>query len=432
MTSLDTSPAPPVSFNAVFDIADLRNLIVLYVRAPVDLIQLSRTCKKHHACGETRRAILHVFRANIGRIVQRCGYSELARRNDPEGGYTSLLQPSQCMISGSVVLQALTGEDWISSDIDMYVTSDAYDERVREKMISEMGYISMALPYTTDEDAYDQREFVGTAMASGLSTILDAVETWESLEPKAMAVEAERDRIYSESWNAGPTGMLQVIKLKPHVATAEEGTSTFDMDIVKNTWDGTTLHVSAFDAVVTRTAQCTTSVCDMLTAFGDVDDPTAVKVSRLLALLNRGDKVPVQHLFRRGDSKTGIKKVFSAIFRRLIKYSRRGYRIIAASGKELKAATLARVITWIEDENDTKSVASAHCSDDCHFDQRSERDSEEDSEWGSFMDRYADDEDDLDDLYVRTKGRYGQPSAQREKHRHAHTQAVPGFNHHTA
>ena len=182
---------PPLH-SMVFDNTFLLEEIISYInKAPIHLMVLQKTCKHYHSNNILQRAIMSIFRSNLDHLVSRAGYAELSKQTDPEGGYTSVLKPKKCVLSGSIVLQAILGEVWPGSDIDMYtVASDAL--RVRHKLYRKMGYLSPVRPWGTEPHT-DELGALNVYLIAIPGSVLESVEIWTSPKPKADDVQAAAD-----------------------------------------------------------------------------------------------------------------------------------------------------------------------------------------------------------------------------------------------
>ena len=344
---------------------ELHDRILSYF-SPISLIALKQTNKELERFPSLQKPIvMKLFRRNLSHLLSSCGYSELSRVS--ADGYESVLRPGGCILSGSIVLQALLGEEWVGSDVDMYVTaSDVL--RVRRKLFRKMGYQYSMWP----KDKEKPNQFNGGLeyFSAHVGSLIESLEMWDSTEVKAEAWlgaalpayydghgpgSAEPRRIPGQSASA-----LQLILLKESVVAAEEAVHTFDLDVVQSTWDGTTLHILHPDAVAGRTAHVSDYVNAMTTAFGSVSDPSDDKFLRLRELERRGLVVLNRGVgaWRPGEYKFALKRVFRTLFRRLQKYSLRGFSIVAK--KVWSAAKLAEVVRWVEgvepdDDSDTEA-----------------------------------------------------------------------------
>lgn len=140
--------------------------------------------------------------------------------------------------------------------------------------------------------------------------------------------------------------------LKKEVSSAEEVILGFDIDIVRNTWDGKTLHIAHPEAIASHTAHTSEFTQDMVAAFGKISDPTLDKFFRLCDLEDRGFiKVRGNMDWQPGTYKSGIKLVFSTVFYRLLKYDNRGFTIMLQS-EEWKSGKLTEIVAWLDDNED--------------------------------------------------------------------------------
>ena len=204
---------------------DLLSVIYSYLK-PNNLIMMSKINKQFHKCSILRKAIIDMFKSNLNRILRCCGYSALDR----------VLEKGICVLSGSVVLQAIWGEEWAGSDVDLFCTFGGASE-VRRRL-KELGY-QTEMSYNEDDEpnAYlENQQYLFQRSGSRIHSI----EVWTSNDQKtgAWAQNASSQHI-----RASP-GSLQLVVMKEEYPTAEEIAEAFDLDIVMNTYDGKILHMA--------------------------------------------------------------------------------------------------------------------------------------------------------------------------------------------
>ena len=342
---------------------------ILSFLAPIQLITLSKTCKKFRKLF-THKYILNKFRCNLDELVRKAGFTEISKQTDREAGYTSVLKPRKCILSGSIVLQAILGEEWIGSDIDMYVTTKDI-VRVRHKLFRKMNYFFGIWPrndlINKSSSTFSPSCFY---LLSISGTVLKSVELWESSEPKDVKWQTARDELSNqinhpfnmpEGRTRNSSGCLQVMLLKDDITNAEEGITAFDLDIVKNIWDGVTLSINNLESIATRRAIGSEYVNDMADAFGNVNDSTSDKFFRLKELEEEKEYFKlVRKNYSRWSTnlyKEGIKIVYQVLFSRLHKYSQRGFKIVL-NNKEWSRHKLQEIYQYVnnlEDVSDTES-----------------------------------------------------------------------------
>ena len=204
---------------------DLLTLIHSFLN-PIDIIMFSQMNKQFHNCAVIRKEIIEKFKCNLRGLLQCLGYAAL----------DSVLQQGNGVLSGSCVLQAILGERW-KCDIDLYSTFDGRYELTDK--LAELGYFQFFT--SSDTSDYVFNPLFGPTNFQGSK--LSSVSEWGSIRPAT-----------GFSGSPRPTGMLQMIVLNETVLTAEEAIVDFDWDIVQNTWDGKTLHITAPTALATKVA----------------------------------------------------------------------------------------------------------------------------------------------------------------------------------
>ena len=246
---------------------------------PIDIIMSRNVNKKIHR-EISSNFVLSSFRRNLAKLVSNCGYSGLVQRDN------DVLRPGKSILSGSIVLQAVLGEEWVGSDIDLYATFD-YITRVRSKFYHDMGFMYAAWP--DDNDVDDQ---CCDYLISKIGSVLESVEVWKSTEAKEPSWKTASDGLNKAhgycNLSQKSAGSLQVMALKADVGMAEEAIRGFDLDIVMNTFDGTTLFITNPFSIASRVAHTSEYVHMMSQALGDVADPSVDKMDRLDNLSEKG------------------------------------------------------------------------------------------------------------------------------------------------
>jgi hypothetical protein len=251
------------------------------------------------------------------------------------------------------VLQAILGETWIGSDIDMYVSEDHVTGIRRD--LSSMGYYREGWPDPIARD--DENDY----FFSRIGSHLESLEVWLSNAPKADAwknVDRREIRGMVAQRSAGELHLMVVRESLPRV---EEIVHGFDLDIVMNTWDGTTLSIANPDALVHRTANASEYTSKMISAYGSAARPSQEKLDRLLALEQEA-LLNISDFWDRSwenSTKEGLKAVFRKVFERISKYMMRGYKIMVHKDpgghrEEWTPKSQVECIRWLQaDEPDT-------------------------------------------------------------------------------
>ena len=245
---------------------DLLSLLTCSFLNPIESIMFSQTNKQFHNCSLIRKGTITTFKRNLQRILRRYGYATL----------DSVLEKGIGVLSGSVVLQAILGEEWGGSDIDLYTTFEGSAELSNK--LTELGYFQFLTSGDTDDyifnPIYGDTNFQGSKLSS--------LSEWGCKKTNGVT---------AGHGNAPPlrhTKDLQMLVLDESVPTAEEAIIDFDWDIVMNTWDGTTLHVTAPIAVATRVANAVENGYEVLIKkYKKIDDCTSVTCFAYRKMLRR-------------------------------------------------------------------------------------------------------------------------------------------------
>ena len=263
---------------------DLLSVIYSYLK-PNNLIMMSKINKQFHKCSILRKAIIDMFKSNLNRILRCCGYVAL----------DSVLERGKCVLSGSVILQAILGEEWWDSDIDLYSTFASSSE-VLEKL-AELGYFQFLTAGDTNDYIFNPTFGPTNFHGSKLSTLSE----WGSTETKTGVWKV------SGSSPVRRPAVLQMLVLNESVLTAEEAIIDFDWDIVMNTWDGKTLHVTAPTAVATKVTNAVENGYEILVKKYEID--------------NRN---------------TETRYLWNKMLKRMNKYSHRGFKIMVGTDEWTK------------------------------------------------------------------------------------------------
>ena len=219
---------------------------------------------------------------------------------------------------------------WAGSDIDLYTSIDSANE-ITQRLIK-LGYRQRPFVMETGDNYY---------LFQRCGALLESIKMWTSLEIKSGVWKSQAGEFHTTTTT--PPGSLQMMVLKAEVPTAETAIGKFDLDIVVNTWDGSTLYITSPSGLIHRVATTSEEVIAIASALGKLSDPPELQWERLCMLEDQGlisVTKPTYHLL------IGLKIVFNTYFKRLYKYSIRGFTIMVGT-ETWTTKRLAKVMQWV-------------------------------------------------------------------------------------
>lgn len=262
--------------------------------SPIDLINCSISCHTFHANLEIRRSIFPSFYHNLCVLLEQGGHSTISKY------LYKLLHPSVCVLSGSIVLQAILGVRWDGSDVDFYCIhrSDArrpVNVPFLHAVLDAIGYTE-----TSYEIDLDNSYYYLTSAANNIDIIHDFVQ------------------------GSGSLSKVQVIDMKSAVLP-ETCIQNFDLDIVQNLFDGKVLHIKSIMSITRRIAVVHPGTQIVTHTIGRATGSLVKVLLRLRRLHVDG----VIHLSTENwnplSLERRLKSIFLRIFSRFEKYILRGF-----------------------------------------------------------------------------------------------------------
>jgi hypothetical protein len=243
--------------------------------------------------------MIEQFKENLYGLMKTTGHSALVQH------LTNTSKPWPFVISGSIVLQALLSVRWDNSDIDIYGKTDGVD--VIQTYLSESSYQNFYVRGDTND-----RYIILQATSS-----LKAVKDWYN---------------YHREHNTLPTSTIQVIELSDHIMQPTACVHTFDLNIVKNSWNGKSLRIHNYSSLIQRTAVISDHIEQVLGAMGNLSGSLANSFKRLYELQKSCILSIDLTEWNLDLSEHIMVSLFTKIFTRFLKYARRGF-IIKGAGR---------------------------------------------------------------------------------------------------
>lgn len=282
-----------------------RALYVFYPIAeflsPVEVLNLT-SIHRQLINEETNSWIISRFKENLYGLMRASGHSALVKQ------LTILATPWPFVISGSIVLQALLSVKWDRFDIDIFGKIDGVD--LIQSLLVESSY----------QNFYVRGDTTDRYIILHASQTLKAVKDWYNYQ-------REREE------HALPLSTVQVIELTDKIIAPAACVQSFDLNIVKNSWDGRRIRISNWSSLVQRRAKVSTHIERILAVMGNVCGSLANPFKRLYELQNDQILTIDLSVWNLSLSDDIIVSVFSKIFYRFLKYTKRGFTI-SCGGRE--------------------------------------------------------------------------------------------------
>jgi len=258
--------------------------------SPIDLINLSIVSLEFNSNKELKRSILPSFRRNLFGLLVDGGHSEIINE------LYKLLSPRSCILSGSIVLQAILGVCWMNSDVDIYCLN---------RIPFSAHYLLLAKGY------------------EGTNHTMDLDESYYFLMGSVMHIHHVHDYFSRSNRFASK---IQVIDMNPNVS-AESCVDHFDLDIVQNYFNGEKLFIKSIASLTSKVGKVQRCTRCVTRTIGKASGSLVNVLKRLLALHNDGViQINLENWYPLEAEKT-LKSIFIRIFSRFEKYIQRGFVI---------------------------------------------------------------------------------------------------------
>jgi hypothetical protein len=233
------------------------------------------------------------------------------------------------VISGSIALQALLSVKWDKFDIDIYGDEDGTS--AIQTLLSNTGYQNFYVRGDTN-DVYIQIQATQT---------LKSVKDWYN---------------YQRNNHALPLSTVQVIELTENIIQPAACVHSFDLDIVKNSWDGKLIRINNCSSLLQKTANVSKHIGQLLAAMGNVCGSLANPFKRLYELQKNRTLTIDLTKWNLSLSEDIIVNVFRKIFHRFLKYTKRGFTI-KFDGKDWGTNNINLILSRLEKGRSNKQRA---------------------------------------------------------------------------
>ena len=285
------------------EISGMKALILFYPIAeflsPIEVLKLSTVHRNLKEDLRVKRWIMYKFKNNLYELMNSIGHSALANT------LRKYKHPWPFVISGSIVLQALLSDQWENYDIDIYGIPDSIG--TTERLLLNAGY----------ENFNVRADTIEPYIALMATKTIKSVKDWYNYNPLI---------------NEQARSTVQVIELNDNNIDARRCVDAFDLDIVKNTWDGETLCINNFNSISNMTADVSPHIDHVLGAMGNACG-FVTSLVRLYELEQKGVLSIDLKNIKLSRLPIYVESVFDRIFRRFLKYAKRGF-IIRTSLKD--------------------------------------------------------------------------------------------------
>jgi hypothetical protein len=286
--------------------------------SPIEVIGLAYLHKDFKLDKKMKKWCTMAFVKNMENLMTEKGHPMLAEQ------LSTIPRPWPFVISGSLVLQALLSETWVSYDIDIYAKTDGLREV--ENLLRENCYVSFFNPNTVD--CYIQLE-----TTKSMKKVMD----WHNLSRNVI------DRACT----------IQIIELNDHIECASDCVKDFDLSVVKNSWNGKTIYVDDYTSLLTRISNVSEHIELIVDAIGNGCGSFAGAFDRIHELQSKAVLSINIERMNLELSHAAVTWFFEKIFLRFLKYARRGFAI-QSKGRIWEIANISVILSRLRKSPTTK------------------------------------------------------------------------------
>jgi hypothetical protein len=265
--------------------------------SPVEILNLSHVHRTFKT-PQTMNLMFRQFKDNLYGLMRDSGHSALVQHLTMTSA-----KPWPFVVSGSIVLQSLLSVRWDKFDIDIYGKTDGVN--LIQKFLSESSY----------QNSYIRGDTHDQYIVLQATDSLKAVKDWYN---------------YQSEQNTLPLSIVQIIELSDHITQPAACVHSFDLDIVKNSWNGKSLRIFDCLSLVQKTAKIADYIEQILGAMGNLSGSLANSFRRLYNLQKSRLLSIDLTLWNLSLSDDITSSVFTKIVSRFLKYAKRGFIIKGA------------------------------------------------------------------------------------------------------
>jgi hypothetical protein len=215
------------------------------------------------------------------------------------------LNPGVCVLSGSIVLQAILGVRWNGSDIDIYCNNHLLQTKCRYRNVHQF-LQSRMYTRTVLSSNNDNRYYHMVSATKYIDQIVDYFPRCKRTSPRFSKV--------------------QVIDLKQSIS-AERCVDHFDLDIVQNWFNGKVLYIKSVMSITRKIARVQ---CDTQLVANTIGKATGSLVNVYIRIQKLHDDglihIDIENWYPLAYGRT-LKSIFLRIFSRYEKYIMRGFYV---------------------------------------------------------------------------------------------------------
>jgi len=286
--------------------------------SPIEVMNLTKV-HSHLDTKETTKWFIDRFKDNLYELMNNSGHRTLATN------LKVLTKPWPFVISGSIALQALLSVKWDKFDIDIYGDEDGTS--AIQTLLSNTGYQNFYVRGDTN-DVYIQIQATQT---------LKSVKDWYNYIPNV---------------NEYPRSTVQVIELLNTVQNPANCVDSFDLNIVKNSWNGQTVSINNSTTLIKRIATVSPHIAEILGTMGTLTGSLVKPFNRLYALQTNRILTINLNSWNLNHSDSIVVAIFAKIFNRFRKYAHRGF-VIQCNGKTWGKTQINNILNRLYSERTT-------------------------------------------------------------------------------
>ena len=290
--------------------------------SPIEIIGLGYLNKDFKLDKRMKELYTSRFEMNVMKLIVAKGHPLLAEI------LTTISRPWPFVISGSIVLQALLSETWESYDIDLYGRKDE---------LKKLEYLLRKNMYISFFNAETQDQYIQLEVTKSIKEVIN----WYNLARKEYNNLADRACI------------VQIIELNDHIEQAADCVQSFDLSVVKNSWNGITIYVDDYESLLSKASNVSDHIELIVDAMGNGCGSFAAAFERIHQLQRK--EILNINLKRMNlvSSHAAVVNFFDKIFSRFLKYARRGF-VIKSKGRIWETSEISLILTRLRKSPTTK------------------------------------------------------------------------------
>jgi len=291
--------------------------------SPIEIIGLAYLHKDFKLDKRMKDWYTSLFEMNIENLMVAKGHPLLAEI------LITIPRPWPFVISGSIVLQALLSEKWERYDIDVYGRRE--ELRELEYLLEENSYLSHYNPNIEDR-------YIQLLATKSIKEVMNWYKFGGGRVDGNMTFRA---------------CVVQIIELSDRIGRASDCVHSFDLSAVKNSWDGKSIKISDFRSLLSKTSNVSSHIELIVDAMGNGYGSFAGAFERIYKLQSIAVLSINLKRMNLEFSHAAVVSFFDKIFRRFLKYAKRGF-VIQTKGRKWEISDINLILDRLRKNPTTK------------------------------------------------------------------------------